>query len=74
MKVRLVSRWSEAWKWGSVQLAALLAAVAALEAQLPLLAAYLPEHWVSYACLAIIVARLLLVQLREQPIKVGDTN
>lgn len=67
MKVQMVARWREAWKWGSVRWALFLAAVAALETQLPALAAYLPEHWVSCVAAAIIVARLLLVQIRSNP-------
>lgn len=74
MKVQLVARWREAWKWGSVRLSLLLAAVAALEQSLPVLSAYLPAHWVSYTALAIIVARVLLVQTgKPDPIKVGGT-
>lgn len=74
MNVKLVARWREAWKWGSVRWALLLAAVAALETQLPTMAAYLPEHWVSFMAVAIIVARLLLVQIRSEPIKAGGTD
>lgn len=74
MKVQMVARWREAWKWGSVRWALLLAAVAGLETQLPTLAAYLPEYWVSIMALAIIAARVLLVQVRPDPIKVGGSG
>jgi hypothetical protein len=67
MRVQLVARWREAWKWGSVRWALLLGAVAALETQLPTLEAYLPQHWVSYMALAVVGARLLLVQAKQAP-------
>lgn len=74
MRVQMVARWREAWRWGSVRLSLLLAGVAALEQSLPMLAAYLPAHWVSYTALAVVVARLLLVQTgKPDPIKLGGT-
>lgn len=64
MRVRLIEGWKRAWKFGSVQWALLLAGIAALEPHLPVLAVHLPEHWVPYMALVIVVARVLLVRFK----------
>lgn len=74
MKIRLISRWRDAWRFGSVRLALLLAAVIELERHLPAVAGYLPDGWATYLALAIVVARVLLVQINPDPVKVGGAD
>lgn len=74
MRIRLICAWREAWRFGSVRLALLLAALIEMERHLPALAAYLPEHWSTAMALAIVVARVLLLQLQPEEIKVGGTD
>jgi len=59
MKLRLIENWRSAWRWASVQLAALLAIASAAYVYLPAMQLYLPETWVTWAALAIIVARVI---------------
>ncbi len=59
MKQVLVDNWKNAWKWLSVQLAVLLVVLDVLAESLPAVAAYLPEGWVKWLGLAIIVGRVL---------------
>lgn len=55
----LIENWRSAWRMLSVQVAALLALVAAAYDYLPVLQTYLPEGWIKYAALLVIVARLI---------------
>lgn len=59
MKPRLIENWREAYKFLSVQLAALLAALSLAYDYLPAVQQYLPQGWVKWLALAIIVARVL---------------
>lgn len=59
MKQVLVDNWKNAWKWLSIQLAALLVIMDVLAQNLPAVAAYLPEGWVKWLGIAIIVARVI---------------
>lgn len=59
MKLALIQNWRSAWRMLSVQAAALLAIVAAAYEHLPALQTYLPEGWVKYAALAVVVARIV---------------
>lgn len=59
----MVHDWKQAWRWLSVQLAALLAVLPIAWAELPPdLKAYIPEEWrpfiVSGMALAVIIGRL----------------
>lgn len=47
-----------AWKWFSVQIAALATIIAFAQDELPLLKDNLPSNWYKYVLIAIIVARL----------------
>ena len=55
----LVDNWKNAWNWLSVQLAALLVILDVLAQNLPAVAVYLPEGWVKWLGIAIIVARVI---------------
>ncbi len=59
MKQVLVDNWKDAWKWMSVQLAAALALLDLAYEYLPAVQTYLPEGWVKWLAMAIIVGRLL---------------
>lgn len=74
MKVRLIEGWNRAWRFGSVQWATVLAILAGLEPELPRLAAFLPDRWAMWLAIVVIVARLVLVQIRKpEPVKAGGT-
>ena len=59
MKLRLIEEWRTAYKFLSVQLAALMAVLVSVEPFLPQMAAYLPPHWQAYLSVAILVARIV---------------
>lgn len=58
-KPALIPDWQQAWRYASVQLAALLALLSTAYEYLPAIQTYLPEGWVKWLALAIIVARVL---------------
>lgn len=55
----LVPDWKDAWRWLSVQLAALMAVLATAYDYLPVVRDYLPEGWVKWAALLLIAGRVL---------------
>jgi hypothetical protein len=57
--MKLIENWRNAWRMLSVQAAALLGIVAAAYDYLPTLQTYLPEGWVKYAALLVILARVV---------------
>jgi hypothetical protein len=59
MNLALIEDWKRAWRLLSVQLAALLAALDVAYDYLPQVQQFLPEGWVRWAALAIIVARIV---------------
>lgn len=59
MKVRLIEEWQKAYKFFTVQLAAMLVLLDIAYEYLPDVQAYLPEGWVKWFALAIIVARVV---------------
>lgn len=59
MKVKLIENWKHSWKFMSVQLAAVLALLDIAYEYLPAVQSYLPEGWVKWIALAIIVARIV---------------
>lgn len=59
MKVPLIEEWQKAHKFFTVQLAALLVLLDIAYEYLPAVQAYLPEGWVKWFALAIIVARVV---------------
>lgn len=63
MKLNLIDGWGDAYKLFSVQLAALLIALDMGYEHLPVLQTYLPEGWVKWVAMAIIVARVI----RQKP-------
>lgn len=58
MKI-LIDNWRAAWRMLSVQAAAILAVLAAAYDYMPTLHTYLPDGWVKYAALLVIVARII---------------
>uniref|UniRef100_A0AAU8GSY1 Holin n=1 Tax=Pseudomonas phage PAKlein3 TaxID=3230132 RepID=A0AAU8GSY1_9VIRU len=65
MKVPLIDNWKQCWRYLSVQLAALLALLDVAYDYLPALHSYLPEGWVRWAALVIILGRI--VKVRYEP-------
>lgn len=61
-----------AWRFLSVQLAALLALVATAWDYMPALQQYLDPAWVKYAALAILVARLWKQTPKELPVDITN--
>lgn len=59
MKLRLVPDWRHAWRFLSVQLAAVIALLATAYDYLPAIRDYVPEGWVKWAALLIIAARVM---------------
>lgn len=59
MRVKLIEDWKQSWKFLSVQLAAALALLDVAYEYLPAVQSYLPEGWVKWIALAIIVARII---------------
>lgn len=59
MKVKLIEDWKQSWKFLSVQLAAALALLDVAYEYLPAVQTYLPEGWVKWIALTIIVARII---------------
>ena len=59
MKVKLIEDWKQSWKFLSVQLAAALALLDVAYEYLPAVQTYLPEGWVKWIALTIIVARVI---------------
>ena len=63
--MKLIPEWKSAWTFFSVQLAAVLALLDMAYEYLPAIQTYLPEGWVKWFALAIIVGRVL--KQRETP-------
>lgn len=57
--MKLIENWRSAWRMLSVRAAALLALVAAAYDYLPQLHAYMPDGWMKYGALVVIVARII---------------
>lgn len=57
--MKLIENWKRAYRYLSVQATALLALVAMAYEYLPAVRDYLPEGWVKYAALVVIVARII---------------
>lgn len=55
----LIPEWKQAYKYVSVQLAALLTVLLSLEPLVPQITAYLPPHWAAYLSGAILLARVI---------------
>ena len=64
-KPALIPEWKEAWRFLSVQMAAILAIMSALYEYLPIMKEYLPEGWVTGFAVAIIVARVIKAKADE---------
>lgn len=56
---RLIDNWRQAHKFLSVQIAALVAVLSLAYDYLPAVQQYLPQGWVKWAALAVILARVL---------------
>lgn len=57
--IKLIDNWKQCYKFLTVQLSALLAMVAAGYEYLPMMKEYLPDGWVKYAFIAIIIVRII---------------
>lgn len=59
MKLALIENWRKAYQMLSVQVAFLLGVVATAYEYLPALQSYLPDGWVKWAALAVVLARIV---------------
>ena len=66
----LINEWHKAWRYLTVQLAALLAVLATAWDYVPALQQYLDPAWVKYFALAILVARIV----NQTPKATDDAN
>lgn len=57
--MNLIPDWRHAWRFLSVQLAAVIALLATAYDYLPAIRDYVPEGWVKWAALLIIAARVM---------------
>ena len=57
--MKLIPDWRHAWRFLSVQLAALIALLATAFDYLPVIRTYVPDGWVKWAALLIIAGRIL---------------
>lgn len=57
--MNLIPDWRQAWRFLSVQLAAVIALLATAYDYLPAIRDYVPEGWVKWAALLIIAARVM---------------
>lgn len=55
----LVADWKIAYKWMSVQIAAIIVLLPIIDANMPALQPYIPAHAYQYLGLAIVVARMI---------------
>jgi hypothetical protein len=63
--MKLIPEWKQAYKYLSIQLATLLAIISAAYEYMPMLQSYLPDGWVKWFALVIIVARLIQQQKED---------
>ena len=73
-KLQLVPDWKQSWRFLSVQLAGLLAVMQAAYECLPAIQQYLPEGWVKWFAIAIILARLVRQQSLEPPVAESEES
>ena len=71
IKLKLIDNWRNCWQFSSVQIAAALAILDASYEYLPAIQSYVPEGWVKWAALSIIVARIIkqssIIKVTEPP-------
>lgn len=72
-KLQLVEDWKQSWKFLSVQLASALVVLQLLQENMPALQPYLPEGWVKYIGLAIVIGRIVQ-QGNVTPVKSADQS
>ena len=68
MKLRLIEGWQQAYKFLSVQIAALLVLLDVAYTSLPAIQAYFPEGWVKWFALAIIVGMAQALGLTDEQV------
>ena len=68
--MKLIENWKQAGKFWTVQLASVLILVDFAYEYLPVMQTFLPESWVRWVGLTLIVARILRQQLPSEPPKV----
>ena len=59
IKCKLITEWKQAWKYLSVQLAAILVFLPTLLPYMPELAQYMPTNWYQFLGMAILAARVI---------------
>lgn len=64
--ISVIKEWKQAWRLYSVQLAGVLVALDVLNDHLPMMHAYLPDAWVRWFALAIILGRVIRQSTAKQ--------
>lgn len=59
MKIKLIDNWKNAWKFVTVQIAAVILFLPTLFPYLPEIAAFIPTNWYQWLAGAILVARIV---------------
>ncbi len=57
--IKLIDNWKQCYKFLTVQISVLLGLIATAYEYIPMMKGYLPEGWVKYAFIAVIVARII---------------
>ena len=68
--MKLIENWKQAGKFWTVKIAGVMILLDFAYEYLPIAQYYLPESWVRWVGLALIVARILRQQLPSEPPKV----
>jgi predicted ABC-type exoprotein transport system permease subunit len=66
MKIKLIENWKQCYKFLTVQLSVILGLIAAAYEYIPMMKDYLPEGWVKYAFIAVIVARIINQSVKDE--------
>ena len=57
--IKLIDNWKQCYKFLTVQISVLLGLIATAYEYIPMMKDYLPDGWVKYAFIAVIVARII---------------
>lgn len=65
MKFKLIENWKQAWKYISVQIAAVILFLPTLAPYMPEIMAYIPTNWYQILGGAILIARIVKQRVDE---------
>lgn len=67
MKIKLIDDWKQCYKFLTVQLSAIFAALAVAYEYIPSIQQYFPDGWFKYAAAIIIVGRIINQSKEPKP-------